>query len=102
MSDDGGKADADGGAAAQSALFAAGVEQHDDEGEEDHDSAGVDDDLGDGEELRAEQEVEHGERGHDHDQREGAVDGMGLQQEIDGSSEAESGKEEKQDQVHRC
>jgi hypothetical protein len=26
---------------------------------------------------------------------------MGLQQEIDGSREAESGKEEKQNQVHR-
>ncbi len=89
------------GAAAEGALFAAGVEQHDDEGEQDHDGAGVDDDLSDGEELRAEQEVKHGQRGHDDDERESAVDGMGLQQEIDGSREAESGKEEEQDQVHR-
>ena len=102
MSDDGGKADGARGAAAQGALFAAGVEQHDDEGEEDHDGAGVNDDLRDGEKLRAEQQVEHGQRGHDHDQREGAVDGMGLQQEIDGSGETESGKKEKQDQVHRA
>ena len=99
--DDGGKADAGCGAAAEGALFAAGVEQHDDEGEEDHDGAGVDDDLRDGEELRAEKQVEDGERGHDDDQRKCAVDGMGLQQEIDGSREAESGKEEEQNQVHR-
>ena len=80
--------------------FAAGIEQHDDEGEEHHDGARVDDDLGDGEELRAEKQVENGERSHDDDERERAVNGMGLQQEIDGSSEAESGKQEEQDQMH--
>ncbi len=100
-SDDGGEADAGCGAAAEGALFAAGVEQHDDEDEQHHDRAGVDDDLGDGEKLRAEQQVEDGQRGHDHDQRKGAVNGMGLHQEIDGSREAESGKKEEQDQMHR-
>ena len=96
-----GKADTGCGAAAEGALFAAGIEQHDHEGEEHHDGAGVDDDLSDGEELRAEEQVEDGEGSHDDDEREGAVDGMGLQQEIDGSSEAESGKKEEQDQMHR-
>src|ERR1700734_674528 len=32
--------------AAVGAFFLAGIEQHDDEGEQDHDGAGVDDDLG--------------------------------------------------------
>src|SRR5580698_8333590 len=89
-SDDSGKADARCGEAAKGALFAAGVEQHDDEYEQHHHRAGVDDDLGDGEEFRAEEEIEDGERGHDDDERERAVNGMGLHQEIDGSREAES------------
>ena len=37
-----------GGVAAVGALFFSGVEQHDDEGEENHDGAGIDDDLGGG------------------------------------------------------
>jgi len=57
--------------------------------------------LRNGKKFCAEEKIEHRERGHDDDQRKGAVDGMGLQQEIDGSREAESGKEEKQNQVHR-
>ena len=61
----------------------------------------VDDDLRRGQELRAEQKVEHRQRSHHHNQRKGAVDGMGLQQEIDGSGQAESGKNDKQNQVHR-
>ncbi len=98
---DGRESDGAGGAAAEGALFAAGVEQHDDEGEKHHDGAGVDDDLRGGEELRAEQQVEDGQRRHHHDQREGAVDGMRLQQEINGSRQAECGKDDKQNQVHR-
>ena len=45
------------------------------EGEQDHDGAGVDDDLSGGEELRAERPIEDGERHHDDDERERAVDG---------------------------
>src|SRR3984957_12296066 len=100
-SDDGREADARCGEAAEGALFAAGVEEHDDEDEQHHDRAGVDDDLGDGEELRAEKQVEDGEGGHNDDERERAVNGMGLHQEIDGSREAKSGKKEEQDQMHR-
>jgi hypothetical protein len=69
--------------------------------EQHHDGAGVDDDLRGGQELRAQQQVKHGQRGHHHNQRQGAVDGMALEQEVDGSGQAESGKEKKQDQVHR-
>ena len=98
---DRGKADACCGAAAERAFFTAGIEQHDDKGEKHHDRARIDNDLRDGKKFSAEQQIEHGKRGHDHDQRKGAVDGMGLPQEIDGSREAKTGKEEKQNQVHR-
>src|SRR5271156_4309071 len=53
-------ADEVGGAAALGKLFFAGIEQHDDEGEEDHDGAGINDDLSGGQKLRAQQQVEHG------------------------------------------
>ena len=46
----------------QGAFFAAGIQQHDHEGEEHHDGAGVDDDLRGGEELRAQQQIEHRQR----------------------------------------
>ena len=90
-----------GSAAAQSPFFASRVEQHDHKGEEHHDGAGVDDNLRSGQELSAKQEVKHGQRSHDHNQREGTADGMALKQEVDGSSKAESGKDDKENQVHR-
>src|SRR6185312_4128522 len=77
-----GEAGGVGGAAAPCPLFFAGVEQHDDEDEEDHDGAGVDDDLGGGEELGAERPVEDRERHHDDNERECAVDGMALEEQI--------------------
>ena len=98
---DRGKADAACGAAAERAFFAASVEQHDDKGEKHHDRAGIDDDLRGSKELCAEQEIEHRQRSHHDNQRQGAVDGMCLEQEIDGPCEAESGKNEKQNQMHR-
>ncbi len=88
-------------AAAQGALFTACVQQHHDKREQHHDRAGIDDDLRGGQKLRAKQQIKHGQRGHHHDQREGAVDGMALEQQIDGPGQAESGKKEKQNQVHR-
>ena len=48
--------------------FAADVEQHDDEQEEHHDGAGVDEDLERGQERRAEQHEEHGDREQRHHQ----------------------------------
>src|SRR5580693_7836547 len=43
-----------GGAAAMGSLFFAGVQQHDDESKENHDRAGVHDDLGGSQEFSAE------------------------------------------------
>ena len=40
-----------GGAAAMGSFFFPGVEEHDDEGKENHDGAGIDDDLGGGQEF---------------------------------------------------
>ena len=91
------------GAAAEGSFFPSCVEEHDNEGEKNHDGAGwVDDDFQcGGEKLRSQQKVEDSQGCHHHNQREGAVDGMGLQQEVNGSCQAEYGKDDKQDQVHR-
>ena len=43
-------------------LLLAGDQDHDGEDEEHHDGAGVDDDLGEGQELRAERQIEGGDR----------------------------------------
>ena len=97
---DAGDADEVGGPAAVGALFLAGIEQHDDEGEEHHDGAGVDDDLGGGEELGAEQQVEHRQRTHHDDQRERAVDRVALEKEVQGSRHAKTAEDEEEKQVH--
>src|SRR5271165_4478505 len=65
--------------AAMGALFLPGIEQHDDEGEQDHDGAGIDNYLGGGQKLRAQEKVQHGQRAHDHNQRESAVDRVALE-----------------------
>ena len=81
-------------------LFFAGVEQHDDEDEQDHDGAGVDDDLGGGEELGAERPVEDRERHHDDDEGQGAVNGVALQQEIECRADGEQAKDEEEGELH--
>src|SRR5208282_412076 len=60
--DQSGDADVLGHPAAPGPFFFAGVEQHDDEDEQHHDGAGVDDDLDDGDEFGAEQQVDEGQR----------------------------------------
>src|SRR5580692_10602692 len=57
-----------GGAAAVGTFFHSGIEQHDDKRKQNHDGAGIDDDLGGGQELRTQQEVEHGQRAHHHNE----------------------------------
>ena len=89
-----------GGAAAVGAFFLSGIEQHDDEGKQNHDGAGIDDDLGGRQELRAQQEVEHGQRAHHHNQREGAVDGVALEQKVQGSCYTKAAKEDEENQIH--
>ena len=95
-----GNADDVGGAAAVGALFLPGIEQHDDEGKQHHDGAGIDDDLGGGQKLGAQQQVEHGQRAHHHDQRERAVDGVALEQEVQCSRHTEAAKNDEQNQIH--
>jgi hypothetical protein len=94
------EADEIGGTAAVGSLFFAGVEQHDDEDEEDHDGAGVHDDLGGGEELGPKRPVEDGEGHHDDDQRESAVDGVTLQEEVECSCYGQRAKDDKESQLH--
>ena len=65
-----------------------------------HDGAGVDDDLGGGEELCAQRPVEDGERHHDDDQRESAVDGMALQEEIQCSCDGQRAKDDEECELH--
>ena len=83
-----------------STLFPARVEEHDDKGEEDHDGAGIDDDLGGGEEFGSEEQVEHGERAHDDDEREGAVDGMALEQEVQRTRYTQPRENDEESQMH--
>jgi hypothetical protein len=54
------------------------IEQHDHEQEEDHDRAGVDDDLNHRHEWRIEQHVEAGQRAERGDQEQDAVDRVPL------------------------
>ena len=68
--------------------------------EEDHDGAGVDDDLGGGKELRAEREVEDGQRHHDHDERKRAVDGVALQQQVDCACGGKHAEDDEEGQLH--
>src|ERR1700679_540939 len=93
-------ADDVGGMATVGTFFRPGVEQHDDEGKQNHDSAGIDDHLGGSQELRTEQEVEHGQRAHHHNQREGAVDRVALEEEVQGSCYTKAGKEDEENQIH--
>ena len=65
-----------------------------------HDGAGVDDDLGGGEELGPERPVEDGQRHHDDDQREGAVDGVALQEEVECSCDGQRAKDDEECQLH--
>ena len=51
------------------------VQQHDDEDEQHHDGARIDDHLRGGDELGAQQQVQHRQRAHDADQRKRARDG---------------------------
>src|SRR5262249_6897918 len=53
-------------------VLRSGVEQHDDEDEEHHDGARVDDHLRGRDELTAQQQIEYGERHHHTDQRKRA------------------------------
>jgi hypothetical protein len=94
------EADEVGGSAAMGSLFFAGVQKHDDEDEEDHDGAGVDDDLRGGEELGTEGPVEDSERHHHNDQRESAVDGVTLQEQVEGSCYGQRAKDDKECQLH--
>src|SRR5216684_1474844 len=57
-----------------SALFFARVQKHDDEDEENHDGAAIDNDLDRGDELGAEKKIETGKGDHHNDERERAVD----------------------------
>ena len=54
------------------------VQQHDDEEEQHHDRAGVDDDLNDRDERRVEQDVQTGERAERGDEQQHAVDRIAL------------------------
>jgi len=94
---DAGKADEVRGLTAAGALLFAGIQQHDDEGEQHHDGARVDDDLRGGEELGSEQQIEDGQRGHDDDQRERAVDRMPLQQQIQRAGDAQCSEDKEDD-----
>ena len=89
-----------GGAGALGVFFFAGVEQHDDEDEEDHDGTGVDDDLGGGEELSTERPVKDGERHHDDDERQGGVDGVLLQEEVESPCDGERGEDDEEGELH--
>src|SRR5579859_1261472 len=74
-------------------LFFAGVQKHDDEEEEDHDRAAVDDDLDHGDKFGAHEEIKSGEANHDDDKRKGAVNRMALPHETKGAEDGESGKD---------
>src|SRR5229473_5591925 len=84
------------------ALFDAGIEQHDDEDEQHHDGAAIDDDLHRGHKFRAHQQVETGERDHNHDERERAVNRMALEDQVNCADDAHGRehKENNQRSVH--
>jgi hypothetical protein len=81
-------------------LFSTRVKQHDHKGEQDHDGARVDDDLGGCEEFGSEEQVEDGKRAHNNDERERGIDGVALEEEIQCSSHAQTAKDEEQNQMH--
>src|SRR6266852_8236550 len=84
------------------ALFDARIEQHDDEYEEHHDRAAVDDDLHSGHELSAHQQIKSSKRDHDHDERECAVNRMALKDQANCTDDAHGGehKENNQRRIH--
>ena len=82
------------------AGFRAGVQQHDDEDEQHHDRAGINDHLRGRDELRAQQQIQHRQRAHHADQRERARDRMRLHHQLMAQTTAISGEDQKQDSVH--
>ena len=81
--------------AAFGVFLLAGIQQHDDEDEQHHDGAGVNDHLHGGDELRAQQQIFHRQRSHHHHQRQRAVDGMRLHQQVDRTRHADRTENQK-------
>ena len=75
-------------------LFLAGVQQHDDEDEKNHDGTAIHDDLNGGNELGTHQKVKTRQRDHDDDQRERAVNRMALQNQADRGSDRNASENE--------
>src|SRR5215470_11703957 len=83
------------------ALFFSGIQEHDDEDEENHDGAAVNDDLHSGDKFRAHQEIETRETDHNDDKRKSAVNRMLLQDEAERAEDGESGEDEEDEQHGR-
>src|SRR5579864_2571942 len=92
-----GNAEQDCDSAAFGLFFYPGIEKHDDEDEENHNGAGVDDDLHGGDKLRAQQHVFAREGGHDRDQRQGGIDRMSLHQQVNGARGGYGSESQEQD-----
>src|SRR5215470_18372176 len=80
------------------ALFLAGVQEHDDENEQHHDRAAVNDDLNSRHEFGAHEQVQAGQSDHHHDQGQRTVDRMPLQDQADGADDRECGEDEENDE----
>src|SRR5258708_20298264 len=71
-------------------LFFASVQEHDDQDEEHHNRATVDDDLHRSDEFRTHQQVETGESDHHDDYQNRAVDRMLLQNQPEPADDSDS------------
>ena len=80
-------------------LFARRVQQHDDEQEEHHDRAGIDDDLNDRDERRIEQHVQAREPDERSDQQQHAVDGIRLHDDEQRRADGDRREHVEEDQV---
>src|SRR5712692_10030514 len=77
------------------------TEQSEHEQEQDHDRAGVDDDLRDEDELGAEKKKEDRQRDHHHDEAEHAADGLAECDHADASRHGQGGGDEEDDDRQR-
>ena len=84
-------------AAVCSALFHAGVEQHNHEHKQHHDRAGINDDLHRSDKFGPQQQINHRQRSHHNNQRQCAVDRVLLRQEVDCTSDTDRREDEERE-----
>src|SRR4029077_20461393 len=86
-------------AAALGMFLFAGVQQHNDKDEQNHDGAGIDDDLYRGDELSAQQQIKQRQRTHHYDERERGDEGIFLEQQVQSARHTDTREDDEQQRM---